>query len=119
MASQASPSTANTDTILAAIASHGAELSKICTLVNDLKKSMEGRLDSIEARLSPLQKEHCEAEHHMDDIDDVLSAADSRITVLETTYKELTVVKALKLRLRTWKVALAGSTSGLSVLKRA
>lgn len=37
LASQASPSTADTDTILAAIASHGAGLSKICTLVDDMK----------------------------------------------------------------------------------
>lgn len=112
MASQASPSTANTDTISAAIASHGAELSKICTLVDDLKKSMEGRLDSIEACLSTLQKEHREAEHRMDDIDDVLSAADSRITGLETTCKELTAANDLESRSRRLKVRIVGIKEG-------
>lgn len=120
MASQASPSTANTDTISAAIASHGAELSKICTLVDDLKKSMEGRLDSIEACLSTLLKEHREAEHRMDDIDDVLSAADSRITGLETTCKELTAanvrlqakVNGLESRSRRLKVRIVGIKEG-------
>ncbi len=95
MVSQVSPTTANTDAILAAIASHGTELSKICTLVDDLKKLMEGRLDSIEACLSTLQKEHCKAKHRLDDIDDALSATDSRITVLEATCKDLTVANGL------------------------
>ena len=97
MTSQASPSAANTntDTILAAIASHGVELAKICALVDDLKKSMEGRLDSIEACLSTLQKEHREAEHRLDGMDEALSAADSRITALEATCKDLSTANGL------------------------
>lgn len=97
MTSQASPSAANTNTdaILAAIASHGIELAKICTLVDDLKKSMEGRLDSIEACLSTLQKEHREAEHRLDGMDEALSATDSRITVLEATCKDLSTANGL------------------------
>lgn len=42
---------------------------------------MEGRFDSIEACLSTLQKEHREAEHRLDDMDKVLLAANSRLTV--------------------------------------
>ena len=49
--------------------------------MDDLKKWMEGRLDSIEAGLSALQKEHREAAHRLDDMDEALSAADSRITL--------------------------------------
>lgn len=93
--SQATPTAANNDAILAAIASHGVELAKICTLVDGLKKSMEGRLDSIEASLSALQKEHREAAHRLDDMDEALSAADSRITVLEATCKDLTAANGL------------------------
>lgn len=60
-----------------------------------MKKSMEGRFDSIEASLSTLQKEHREAQHRLDDVDEALSAADSRITVLEATCKELTAANGL------------------------
>ena len=79
--SQASLTAANNNAILATISSQGVELTKICTLVDDLKKWMEGRLDSIEAGLSALQKEHREAAHRLDDMDEALSAADSRITL--------------------------------------
>ncbi|KAM4573726.1 uncharacterized protein l1td1 [Odontesthes bonariensis] len=95
MTSQASPSAANTDAILAATASHGVELVKICTLVDDLKKSMEGRLDSIEACPSTLQKEHREAEHRPDDMDEALSTTDSRIAALEATCRDLSTANGL------------------------
>lgn len=58
-------SNANTDSVLAAVASHGAEFAKICTLVVDLKKSMERRLDSIKACLSTLENEHRDAPDHL------------------------------------------------------
>lgn len=61
----------------------------------DLKKSMEGRLYSIEGSLSALQKEHHEAENHLDDMDEALSAADSRNTMLEATCKYLTAAYGL------------------------
>lgn len=93
--SQVGSAAASNDAILAAITSHGVELAKVCTLVDDLKKSMEGHIDSIEACLSTLQKEHCEAEHRLDDMDEALSAADSCITVLEATCKELTAANGL------------------------
>ncbi|XP_061563724.1 leucine-rich repeat serine/threonine-protein kinase 1-like [Cololabis saira] len=67
--------------ILAAIANQSTELAKVCTLVDDLKKSLEGRLDSIETCLSSLQKEH------RDDM--ALSTTDGRVSALEATCKEL------------------------------
>lgn len=93
--SQTSSAAASNEAILAAITSHGTELTKVCTLVNELKKSMEGRLDSIEACLSTLQTKHREAEHRLGDMDEALSAADSRISALETTCTELQAANGL------------------------
>lgn len=50
---------------------------------------MEGRLDSIESCLSALQKGHREAEQCLNDVDEALSSADTRITTLEAMCKEV------------------------------
>lgn len=57
----------------------------ILAAIGELKKSMEGRLDTIDACLSTLQKEHRVAEKRLDEIDEVLSAAVGRIATLEAT----------------------------------
>lgn len=54
--SKTSSSAASNDAILAGIANHGAELAKITSLVDGLKKSLEDRLDAIEVTLSSLQE---------------------------------------------------------------
>ncbi|CAG5958332.1 unnamed protein product [Menidia menidia] len=56
-AAQACSAVSN-ETILAAVNSQKDDLSKVYTLVDTLKKSLEGRLDSIEACLTTLQTEH-------------------------------------------------------------
>ncbi|CAK6954247.1 unnamed protein product [Scomber scombrus] len=86
-ASQTSAHTASNEAILAAITTQGVELAKVSKLVDDLKKSMEGRLDSIEACLSTFQKEHHEAQLRMDDMNEALTTADNRITALEARSK--------------------------------
>lgn len=62
--------------------------------MDDLNKSMEGCLDSIEACLSTYQKEHHEAEHHTPH-DETILAADTRITALEAMCNELQVANGL------------------------
>lgn len=89
------PQFPSTEAILAGIASHATELSKISQLVDGLKKSLEGRLDSIEASLSSLQKEHRQAKQRLDHTDIALSVADSRIAALEATCKDLTAANGL------------------------
>lgn len=93
--SKTSSSAASNDAILAGIASHGAELAKITSLMDALKKSLEGRLDAIEVTLSSLQKKKQETERRVDDFDEALSASDSRITALEVTCSELQVANGL------------------------
>lgn len=90
--SKASQSAAGNDAILAAIAKHGAELSKITSLVDGLKKSVEGRLD---ATLTSLQKKYHESERRFDDLDKAMSANDSRLATLEASCKELQVANTL------------------------
>lgn len=85
--SPASKEAAGNDAILAAIAKQGPEVAKVTSLVEDLKKSMQGRL--IELCLSALQKGHREAEQHLNDVDGALSSANTRITTLEAMCKEL------------------------------
>lgn len=93
--SKASQSAAGNDAILAAIANHGAELSKITSLVDGLKKSVEGRLDAIDATLTSLQKKYHESERRFEDLDEAMSANDSRLAALEASCKELQVVNTL------------------------
>lgn len=57
--------------------------------MEDLKKSVEGRLDSIESCLSALQRGHREANQHLNDVDGALSSVNARITTLEAMCKEL------------------------------
>ena len=83
------------DAILAAIANHGAELSKITSLVDGLKKSLEGRLDAIETTLSSLQKKHHEAERRFGELDGAMLANDSRLASLEAKCDELHVANGL------------------------
>ena len=45
---------ASNEAILAAITKQGEELTSVSKLVDGLKKSMEGRLDSIDAHLATL-----------------------------------------------------------------
>lgn len=87
--SPASKEAAGNKAILAVIDKQGLEVAKVTSLVEDLKKSMEGRLDSIESCLSALQKGHSEAEQCLNDVDEALSSADTRITTLEATCKEV------------------------------
>lgn len=90
-ASQSIPPAASNEAILTAIANQGSELEKVCHFMTDLKKSMEGRFDSIDATLSTLQKEHCETKRYMDDMDKALTTNDIQITVLEATCTDLQV----------------------------
>ena len=83
------------DAILAAIANHGAELSKITSLVDGLKKSLEGRLDAIETTLSSLQKKHHEAERRFGELDGAMLANGSRLASLEAKCDELHVANGL------------------------
>ncbi|CAM4735234.1 unnamed protein product [Leuciscus chuanchicus] len=81
---------ASNEAILAAITKQGEEqLTSVSKLVDDLKKTMEGRLDSIDAHLATLQSKHHEVERRIDGMDEALTDADHRITALETTCKEL------------------------------
>ncbi|KAK7945367.1 hypothetical protein WMY93_001095 [Mugilogobius chulae] len=59
--------------------------------MDDMKKSMEGRLDTIEAHLSTLQNDHGQAQQRLDGLEEALSHTDVRITALETTCAELQV----------------------------
>lgn len=93
--SKTSPSAASNDAILAGIANHGTELAKITSLVDGLKKSLEGRLDAIEATLSSLQKKHHDTERRFEDLDDVMSSNDTRLASLEATCNELQVANGL------------------------
>uniref|UniRef100_A0A669BMT3 L1 transposable element RRM domain-containing protein n=1 Tax=Oreochromis niloticus TaxID=8128 RepID=A0A669BMT3_ORENI len=93
--SKASQSAAGNDAILAAIAKHGAELSKITSLMDGLKKSVEGRLDAIDATLTSLQKKYHESERRFEDLDEAMSANDSRLATLEASCKELQVANTL------------------------
>ncbi|XP_024858516.1 uncharacterized protein LOC112449922, partial [Kryptolebias marmoratus] len=92
--SQASSAVSN-EAILAAVNGHKDELSKVYALVDSLKKSLKVRLDSIEARLTTLQKEHSEAQHRLDDIDTALSSTDARVAALEATCCELAAANGL------------------------
>ncbi|KAG8014432.1 hypothetical protein GBF38_002787 [Nibea albiflora] len=78
--SKTSPSAASQDAILAGIANH----------VDGLKKSVEGRLDAIEATLSSLQKKR-----HETDFDDAMTANDTRCATPEATCDELQVANGL------------------------
>uniref|UniRef100_A0A3Q0R454 L1 transposable element RRM domain-containing protein n=1 Tax=Amphilophus citrinellus TaxID=61819 RepID=A0A3Q0R454_AMPCI len=92
---QKSSAAVSNKAILAAVNSHKDELLKVYTLVDSLKKSLEGRLDSIEARLTTLQREHSEAQHRLDDIDAALSSTDVRVSALEATCSELAAANVL------------------------
>uniref|UniRef100_A0A087XWP3 L1 transposable element RRM domain-containing protein n=1 Tax=Poecilia formosa TaxID=48698 RepID=A0A087XWP3_POEFO len=71
------------------------DLSKVYTLVDTLKKSLEGRLDSIEARLTTLQTEHSEVRHRLDDMDSALTSTDARVSALESSCSELAAANGL------------------------
>lgn len=86
----ASSTDASNEAILAAITKQGEEqLTSVSKLVDDLKKSMEGCLDSIDANLATLQSKHHEVECGIDGMDEALTDSDHRIMALETTCKEL------------------------------
>lgn len=89
--SEACSPAASNNAILAAIANQGVELAKVSKLVDELKKSMEGCFDSIEACLSTVQRAP-QSWMSLDDLDKTLSAADNHIMVLEATCNELQVV---------------------------
>lgn len=82
---------ASNEAILAAITKQGEELTSVSKLVDGLKKSMEGRLDSIDAHLATLQSKHHEVERRIDGMGEALTDADHRIAALETTCVELQV----------------------------
>uniref|UniRef100_A0A3B5RFC2 L1 transposable element RRM domain-containing protein n=1 Tax=Xiphophorus maculatus TaxID=8083 RepID=A0A3B5RFC2_XIPMA len=88
-------SAVSNETILAAVNSHKDDLSKVYTLVDTLKKSLEGRLDSIEARLTTLQTEHSEVRHRLDDMDSALTSTDARVSALESSCSELAAANGL------------------------
>ncbi|KAG8000025.1 hypothetical protein GBF38_002147 [Nibea albiflora] len=83
--SKTSPSAASQDAILAGIANH----------VDGLKKSVEGRLDAIEATLSSLQKKRHETERRFEDLDGAMTANDTRFATPEATCDELQVANGL------------------------
>lgn len=100
VAADANATAASNDMIMAAINAQATELTKVSKLLDDMKKSMEGRFDAIESRLTTLQKEHREAEHRMDTLDETVTAVDARITALEATCMDLQVAnKSLKTKL--------------------
>lgn len=55
----------------------------VAKLVDNLKKSMEGHLNMIDACLYAPQKEHQETKNHLDETDQALSADDNHIKALE------------------------------------
>ena len=78
---------ASNESVLAAIAAQGTTLAE---LVEDLRKSMEGRLDAIDASFATLQNDHHDAEKRMDEMDTAISEVDTRMTAIETTATDLT-----------------------------
>lgn len=92
---QSASSSVSNDAILAAVNKYGANLAKVSQQMDDMKKSMEGRLDMIEGHLSTLQNDHGQTQQRLDDVDEALSRADVRITALEATCTELQVANGL------------------------
>uniref|UniRef100_A0A3Q0SYH9 L1 transposable element RRM domain-containing protein n=1 Tax=Amphilophus citrinellus TaxID=61819 RepID=A0A3Q0SYH9_AMPCI len=86
---------ASNEAILAAVTAQGAQVAKLFELIDDLKKSIEGRLDIIESSLATMQKEQREIESRVDVIDEAMSSTDSRISALEVTCGQLREENAL------------------------
>lgn len=87
--STTSAGTTSNDAVLAAIAKQGAELAKVCELMQAMKESMEGRFDSIEKSLSNLQRDQREVKQRLEGVDEALTSADARIAALQSVCGEL------------------------------
>lgn len=87
-------------------------LTSVSKLVDDLNKTMEGRLDSIDAHLATLQSKHHKVKRRIDGMDEALTDADHRIMALDTTCMEL---QAANTRLSTKLNDLEGRSRSLNI----